>query len=512
MRIDQTLAVTFGAIGTLICLYLLVRYGRYARRRIRNLGICLAMTAVVQFELIFLIITYVSSDHKLVSVSVFLISFLSLLDNALFAHILFLISLRSQSHLRMALAVYIIPAVALLLSPIIYANIVEYTSVDPSMISAAARLQTGPISMMLGYSSTLALIASFVISVFVAKRALFTRKVIALIVLAMFIPSISMGAEMVMSNFIKLNFGLSAFMVVFSAAIINYIYLGYLNIARNRAIEVMSDGYLLFDKAERLTDINARAKQIFPNARLGDWDYQSLAGALRLRSFSGIQDFDGCEVTTEVNGESHSFVLNTFNISDSILQYCGDGLVLRETTEYRRHISDLEIMATIDPLTGSKNRRDLVENLSGIVQTTAGEHSYLTLLMLDIDHFKLINDSHGHAVGDVALKRVAELCMAALRKHDEFYRYGGEEFLVICVGLDKMHSQSLAERLRQRVETATIPVGDQEIKLTISIGGFAERIWLSEGEGAQQLGEQCLKIADDNLFRAKRDGRNRVVF
>jgi diguanylate cyclase (GGDEF)-like protein/PAS domain S-box-containing protein len=160
--------------------------------------------------------------------------------------------------------------------------------------------------------------------------------------------------------------------------------------------------------------------------------------------------------------------------------------------------------ASIDPLTGVLNRRDLLAK-SGAELERAGRYSHpCTVLMLDIDHFKTINDTFGHAEGDVPLQRFAAACEEILRKNDMFGRMGGEEFAIVLPETNAEGGHQLAERLRARVAEIEIAAETERRHMTVSIG-------LAEQASADDNIEVLLSRADRALYRAKQAGRNRVV-
>lgn len=170
--------------------------------------------------------------------------------------------------------------------------------------------------------------------------------------------------------------------------------------------------------------------------------------------------------------------------------------------ELARLASQWHRLASIDPLTGLANRRGL-EQWFADARVRADNGEPLVILLHDMDHFKAINDRHGHGVGDEVLRRVATLIGANCRANDLAVRYGGEEFLLALMGLDPASAIDVAERLRASIEAfdwSTIAPG---LQVTASIGVAA----LTETEGTVEL----LTLADRRLYAAKHDGRNRVV-
>jgi two-component system, cell cycle response regulator len=159
-------------------------------------------------------------------------------------------------------------------------------------------------------------------------------------------------------------------------------------------------------------------------------------------------------------------------------------------------------MALIDPLTGMYNQRYLMRHLRGLLHGT--QKRDLALLMVDVDHFKAVNDDFGHAVGDKALQAIADALRANTRAFDSLARYGGEEFVVVMPGTDIEDALQAAERLRTAVEqTPFACTATSSAKLTVSIG-----VACSPKHGAAP--ETLLRSADLALYAAKRAGRNRV--
>jgi diguanylate cyclase (GGDEF)-like protein len=164
------------------------------------------------------------------------------------------------------------------------------------------------------------------------------------------------------------------------------------------------------------------------------------------------------------------------------------------TRSQRRQLMNL---ATCDPLTGTGNRRALDQKLSEVIAAHERTSTPASLIILDLDHFKSINDDFGHGVGDQILVRLTEIINLRIRLTDSLYRIGGEEFVIVVDGQDIDRSSRLAEQLRTLVEANEL-AKDREV--TISLG-VAELI---SGENA----EEWLRRADTALYEAKRAGRN----
>ncbi|MFT3720004.1 GGDEF domain-containing protein [Pseudorhodoferax sp.] len=161
-------------------------------------------------------------------------------------------------------------------------------------------------------------------------------------------------------------------------------------------------------------------------------------------------------------------------------------------------------LATHDGLTGVANRRALLLALERDVARTVRTGKPYALLMLDIDHFKAINDSHGHGAGDAVLRHVAAVLQARLRAQDMLGRYGGEEFLVLLPDTPLRGAARLAETLREAVEQAPCAYGGRSLAVTASIG--ASSMHMAPGDSVDPL----VQAADLALYAAKAAGRNRV--
>jgi diguanylate cyclase (GGDEF)-like protein len=167
-----------------------------------------------------------------------------------------------------------------------------------------------------------------------------------------------------------------------------------------------------------------------------------------------------------------------------------------------REQRNLEEMASTDKVTGLLNRHAFTILIGKLMAENRREPRPISMLLADIDHFKDINDRHGHAVGDAVLAGVARLLLEALREADIAVRWGGEEFLLVLKGCDLAEAQRIAEILRRRVAAAPVMAEGLRIAVTISIGVTE----YDDGEPA----DRTVSRADAAMYQAKREGRNRV--
>ena len=162
-------------------------------------------------------------------------------------------------------------------------------------------------------------------------------------------------------------------------------------------------------------------------------------------------------------------------------------------------------LSSRDPLTGLANRRHFELMLAGEVDRVARAGEPALVLMIDIDHFKRVNDAHGHPAGDEVLKHVAHALQDCIRPMDTVARFGGEEFAMILPNCPPSFGQAVAERIRIRVESMTIPISPGEkVRVTVSLGGAFAPQWV------RSSALLWVERADQQLYRAKSEGRNRA--
>ena len=181
--------------------------------------------------------------------------------------------------------------------------------------------------------------------------------------------------------------------------------------------------------------------------------------------------------------------------------------IVKISDHYQHMLQDLneslKIASTQDPLTGLFNRRLMLDRLQNEAALARRRQTSFSVLLLDVDHFKSINDSWGHNVGDRALVFIANALSLALRNSDICARWGGEEFLVLLPDTAESGAMEIAERLRCAISRLRVPELPASHQLTISIGVAYHRIESSI--------EETIKCADDALYAAKAGGRNRVM-
>ncbi|HBY08006.1 MAG TPA: hypothetical protein DEH22_09570, partial [Chloroflexi bacterium] len=176
----------------------------------------------------------------------------------------------------------------------------------------------------------------------------------------------------------------------------------------------------------------------------------------------------------------------------------------QEIEERKRIEAQLQELAITDPLTRLYNRRHFFELAKQEFARTRRYQSELAVIMLDLDHFKQVNDRYGHLIGDLVLQTFAGHVQACIRETDILARYGGEEFIILLPQTSFGNSQNLAERLRQIIATQPIVTNDYSISITLSIG-------ISNLLEDDTDIDMLISRADQALYTAKNSGRNQVV-
>ena len=207
-----------------------------------------------------------------------------------------------------------------------------------------------------------------------------------------------------------------------------------------------------------------------------------------------INHADGSPIVIELNGRVAYDIHGDFKQTHCVLQNITERIAME---------NELRRMATSDPLTGLANRRAFFAAADRALLQCARYHHPYTVMMLDIDHFKSINDTFGHDVGDQVLKLASQHMKSRIRNVDIMGRLGGEEFAITLPETDLSTALDIAERIRLSVASLSLETDQGRVSFTISIG-------LTKLADACSSNEQLIKQADELLYRAKQNGRNRV--
>jgi two-component system cell cycle response regulator len=248
-----------------------------------------------------------------------------------------------------------------------------------------------------------------------------------------------------------------------------------------------------------------------PTLVISDWMMPCIDGLELCRRMRGMEKLDYTYfIILTAKGKKEDVIMGLEAGADDYLVKPFDQEELRCRVKIGERIISLEQrirqLAATDSLTGVFNRRAFMERMEQELHRSNREGIPLSLIMADIDHFKRINDRYGHQVGDLVLQRFTERLSINSRRYDFVGRYGGEEFVVCSPGIDVYQGESVAERMRMKIEEMKIVIHDTStpIQITASFGvAFFQT-------GYNDTVDSLTGRADKALYRAKREGRNRV--
>jgi len=216
-----------------------------------------------------------------------------------------------------------------------------------------------------------------------------------------------------------------------------------------------------------------------------------------LTSRAGMED-----VVAGLRGGAHDYLKKPFESAELLARVGSACHVKKLQDELQQRNADLDRLSRTDALTGLYNRRHLDAELARLHRDSLRHQDPLCVLLLDLDHFKQVNDTHGHSAGDDVLRAFADRLRSELRAGDIVGRWGGEEFLVILPRTDLDGARAIAERIRSVTAAEPVVAGDQSIAVTVSAG-------CALGPGPSI--EAVVQVADTCLYDAKVGGRNRVA-
>ncbi|WP_338829830.1 diguanylate cyclase [Bradyrhizobium sp. 27S5] len=282
------------------------------------------------------------------------------------------------------------------------------------------------------------------------------------------------------------------------------------------ALEAVQDGVLLLDSELRATFMNQKVRlfwEIDEQEAATRPTYASLITRARRAvdphaSPKELMGFASKRIA-EVKAGDHVRELQTPD-GRRLRAHCttmaGGGRMITyyDVTDLIRNAEQLERLATTDPLTGLFNRRHFLFTLDAEWSRFQRYHRAMSVLMVDIDHFKNVNDRYGHAIGDEAIKAMVGACLHGKRKSDIVGRVGGEEFAIVLPETNLSRARIVAERVRKRIASQTLRVRDAPFQITASIG-------IAEASLSMAGTDALMSAADQALYQAKAQGRNCCV-
>lgn len=290
--------------------------------------------------------------------------------------------------------------------------------------------------------------------------------------------------------------------VAFAFAISRYHLLDLIPVARDILIEKMRDGVLVIDSHNRIVDMNPAAQTLLNinSDKIGKPVEEVI------KKWQHYERNILPQIEMEFGRKTKRYVdMQTSFIMDDKGRNIGRLIILHDITKLKRVQSELHLLANSDSLTGAANRGYFMSLARKEIRRALRYKRKLSLVLMDMDFFKKVNDTYGHASGDHALIALRNICINHIRKEDTFARLGGEEFALLLPETSQKTALHLAERLREALASTVINVDTLKFKVTISMG-------VTEfGIQDQDTFEGLFHRADKALYKAKSDGRNRVV-
>jgi diguanylate cyclase (GGDEF)-like protein/PAS domain S-box-containing protein len=296
--------------------------------------------------------------------------------------------------------------------------------------------------------------------------------------------------------------------VLYAIALFRFSALEIVPIAHNLIVHNINSGILVLDVLGRVVEINPFAHRLIGTSNervIGKALDEVLKGWPTIGYSSQISEQYEQELSLPLKDSSVYLLVQISPIRTEQNRMIGHVVVLVDITDHKRTEMELERLAHTDMLTGVTNRRYFFE-LAETQFTLAQRHNRsLAIMMIDVDHFKQINDQYGHLAGDLVLQKVAGECQRHLRRTDVFARYGGEEFICLLPEQNQAGARKLAERIRQMVEQTQADFDGNPISITASIG-------LAVFQNKTDLTlERLIDRADQALYQSKSGGRNKVT-
>lgn len=275
-------------------------------------------------------------------------------------------------------------------------------------------------------------------------------------------------------------------------------------VAKDAIFHSINDGVIVLDESARLIEFNQACGKVFPQLT------RSMIGRDIRKTWLEVTG-QPMPFTLEavVNTQDIEMVLSdhTYQVRVTEPQHVNHGkgllLIFTDITELKELQRQLEQLAFYDELTQIYNRRAFFQQCNQAYSEARESSSAFTVILMDIDHFKNVNDTYGHAIGDQLLVHVVKVCQSVLKKGELFARYGGEEFVLALKDSTLLEGQALANLLCNSVESQPLMTTEGAIRATISCG-------VAEGTKGQETLYQLLNNADKALYAAKQAGRNRV--
>ena len=394
------------------------------------------------------------------------------------------------------------------------------------------QLQHGPWYLVNLIYSYIVILAGFMVLIYgMLRSSPLLKKQYHIILTASLLPwGLNILSEYILENrnpfdLTPLMFGVSG--VLFTYSVLRGRFMNIIPVARSRIVESMSDGIMVIDTQNRIVDINP-AMETFLGHKPASFLGKSASEVLEIWIDEGDALMSGQETRRELripNAPSRYLDLRVTPLYDDYQRLHGRLMVFRDITD-RKQVekqlrlanerlqfqlieigtlqSKLRSQAIKDPLTDLFNRRYLDETFDRELARGARESYPVCVIMLDIDHFKKVNDTYGHEAGDSVLKALARILSSRNRRGDFVCRFGGEEFVIVMPNMEMDTAFKRAEELRAALNSLYVPYGRFNLTITISMG-IAN--YPANGEDR----EAVLRAADRAMYAAKKAGRDHIL-
>jgi diguanylate cyclase (GGDEF)-like protein len=278
-------------------------------------------------------------------------------------------------------------------------------------------------------------------------------------------------------------------------------------------------GYLV-DTAKDGQEAFARILREHYQILITDWDMPGMDGATLCRRvrqaelpgylyillLTGHEDV--CDIVAGLEAGADDYLKKPANEAELLARLKPGARILELERSLREAHAQVRMLSMTDALVGTFNRRYLVDQLAIEIERSKRHNRPLAVVMADIDHFKSVNDTHGHLVGDEILQQFAERVRSSIRQSDWLARYGGEEFVIVLPDTRLSEASTVAEKIRTRIASTPMPTSVAELHVTASFGVAAQA---ADGGFESETVLTLLNRADSNLYRSKISGRNRVT-
>jgi diguanylate cyclase (GGDEF)-like protein/PAS domain S-box-containing protein len=364
------------------------------------------------------------------------------------------------------------------------------------------------------YTFLLLFTAIVMLAVNVRKTHIMYKMQIISMLLAIILPATA--GLLYVVNLTSINYTSAAFSIsclILFWSLFRYNFLDVIPKARYMIVEDMIDGVIVLDSKKRILDMNPSAMKIAGLSKSYVGNFISCINSDISLKISGMLDKnERCEeikITSSNTGRIRVYEIRISEIVEKSGKSNGNIVTISDSTEKAEIFTRIYEQSIRDELTGIYNRRYVYEQgLKEIHRMKRNKNSSISVLVIDIDKMKMINDLYGHMTGDLVLVGFAESSTKFIRISDIFGRIGGDEFALILPDTETEEASGIAQRIIDKGRNAMIPIGDDSyISVNVSIG-----LICSESLNPDEVSiDNMLKIADDYMYRAKKQGGNRVL-